>query len=163
MVELVGSVYGRARSGQFISRQRIFLVTQRLITHEQLAVQQSERAHTLRYMLIFFADEDAWMALSDEEREAGIARIGAWYTEQARAGRIVEGCRLRGREEAVTIRLGPAGRSATPEVTSGPFSPTPESIGSYAILEVANADEAIAVASAWPGGGAVEVRPLLEE
>jgi hypothetical protein len=114
-------------------------------------------------MLIFFADEDAWMALSDEEREAAIAHIGAWYAEQARAGRIVEGCRLRGREEAVTVRLGPAGRSATPEIAPGAFSPTPESIESYAIIDVASADEAIAVASAWPGGGAVEVRPLLEE
>ena len=44
----------------------------------------------MRCMLIFFADEDAWMALSDEEREAAIARIGAWYAEQAQAGRIVE-------------------------------------------------------------------------
>jgi hypothetical protein len=117
----------------------------------------------MRYMLIFFADEDAWMALSDEEREAAIARIGAWYAEQAQAGRIVDGRRVRGRAEAVTIQLGPAGRSATPEIVSGPFSPTLESIGSYAILDVANADEAIAVASAWPGGGAVEIRPLLEE
>jgi hypothetical protein len=114
-------------------------------------------------MLIFFADEDAWITLSEEEREAAIVRIGAWYAEHAQAGRIVEGCRLRGRTEAVTVRLGPAGRSATPEIAPGAFSPTPESIGSYAILDVANADEAIAVASAWPGGGAVEVRPLLEE
>jgi hypothetical protein len=114
-------------------------------------------------MLIFFADEDAWMALSDEEREAASARIGAWYAEQGRAGRIVGGCRLRGRAEAVTIRLGPAGRSATPAIASGPFGPTPESIASYAILDVANVDEAVAVASAWPGGGAVEIRPLLEE
>jgi hypothetical protein len=117
----------------------------------------------MRYMLIFFADEDAWMALSDAEREAGIARIGAWYAEHAQAGRIVEGRRVRGRVEAVTVRLGPAGRSQTPEITSGPFSSLPESIGSYAILDVANADEAIAVASVWPGGGAVEIRSLLEE
>ena len=117
----------------------------------------------MRYMLIFFADEDAWMALSDEEREAAIARIGAWYAEQAQAGRIVDGRRLRGRTEAVTVRLGPAGRSQTPEIASSPFCPTPETIGSYAILDVANADEAIAVASAWPGGGAVEIRPILEE
>jgi len=117
----------------------------------------------MRYILIFFANEDAWLALSNDDREAAIERIGDWYAEQARAGRIVEGCRLRGREEAVTVRLGPAGRSATPKITSGPFSPTPESIGSYAIINVASADEAIAVASAWPGGGVVEVWPLLEE
>jgi len=114
-------------------------------------------------MLVFFADEDAWMALSDEEREASIARIGAWYAEHAQAGRIVEGRRLHGRAEAVTVRLGPAGASQTPEIASGPFSPTPESIGSYAILDVADADKVVAVASAWPGGGAVEIRPLLEE
>lgn len=117
----------------------------------------------MQYMLIFFAEEDAWMALSDTEREAAIARIGAWYAEQAQAGRILEGRRLRGREEAVTVRLGPAGQSATPKIAPGAFSPPPESIGSYAIINVASADEAVAVASAWPGGGAVEVRPLLEE
>lgn len=117
----------------------------------------------MRYMLFFFADEDAWMALSAEEREAAIARIGAWYAEHAQAGRIVEGRRLRGRADAITVRLGPAGRSQPPEIVSRPFSPTSESIGSYAILDVASADEAIAVASAWPGGGAVEIRPLLEE
>jgi hypothetical protein len=117
----------------------------------------------MRYMLIFYADEGAWTALSDDEREAAIARIGAWYADHAQAGRIVEGRRLRSQAEAVTVRLGAAGRSATPEIASGAFSPTPESIGSYAILNVANADEAIAVAAAWPGGGAVEIRPLLEE
>lgn len=117
----------------------------------------------MRYMLIFFADEDAWMLLSDDERQAAIERVGAWYAEHAHAGRIVEGRRLRGRADAITVRLGPAGRSRKPEIASGAFGPTAESIGSYAILSVASADEAIAVASAWPGGGAVEIRPLLEE
>jgi hypothetical protein len=63
----------------------------------------------MRYMLIFLTDEDAWLALSNGDREAAIERIGGWYAEHARAGRIVEGCRLRGRAEAVTVRLGPAG------------------------------------------------------
>jgi len=117
----------------------------------------------MRYMLIFFADEDAWMALPEEERATAIARIGAWYAEHAQAGQLVERRRLRGRTDAITVRLGPAGRSQTPEIVSQPFSPTPESIGSYALLDVANADEATAVASAWPGGGAVEIRPLVEE
>jgi hypothetical protein len=99
-------------------------------------------------MLIFFADEDAWMALSDEQRAAAIGRIGAWYAEHARAGRIVEGRRLRGRADAITVRLGPAGQSQSPQIAAGVFSPTSESVGSYASLDVANADEAIAVASA---------------
>ena len=84
----------------------------------------------MRYMLIFFADENAWMALSEEVREAAIARIGAWYAEQAQAGRIVDGRRVRGRAEAVTVRLGPAGRSATPEIVSRVFNPKKERIES---------------------------------
>ena len=44
------------------------------------------------------------MALSDEEREAAIARIGAWYAEQAQAGRIVDGRRC-----AVARKLSPSG------------------------------------------------------
>jgi hypothetical protein len=116
----------------------------------------------MRYMLLFFADEEAWMALPEEERTAAIGRIGAWYGEQAQAGRIIEGCRLHGKGAAITVRLGPAGRSQAPVVTDGPFVETKEAIGSYAIVEVASLDEAIAVAGSWPGGGAVEIRPVLE-
>jgi hypothetical protein len=70
----------------------------------------------MRYVLRFFADEDTWLALLNDDRATAIAGMGDWYAKQARAGRIVAGCRLRGWEEAVTVRLGPAGRSATPAI-----------------------------------------------
>jgi hypothetical protein len=113
--------------------------------------------------LLFVADEDAWMALSEEERQAAVERIGGWYGEQARAGRIVEGRRLRGKRAAKTVRLGPAGRSGKPMVVDGPFIEGKEAIGSYAIVEVPGEAEALEVAGSWPGGGAVEVRPIMEE
>ncbi|HEY7782326.1 MAG TPA: YciI family protein [Ktedonobacterales bacterium] len=117
----------------------------------------------MRFMLTFFADDAAWMALTEAEREEAIARIGAWYAEHARAGRIVEGHRLAPKTSARTVRLGPAGRGGAPLVTDGPFTETKEVIGSYAIIEVAGPDEALAVAQAWPAGGAVEVRPVMDE
>lgn len=116
----------------------------------------------MRYALFFLADEDAWRALPQEEREQAVQRIGAWYGEQLSAGRIVEGRRLDGKESAVTVRLGPAGRSDRPLVSDGPFLETKEAIGSYAIVEVAGRDEAVALAGSWPAGGVVEVRPVLE-
>ncbi len=117
----------------------------------------------MKFMLLFMADEDAWMALPEEERQAAIERIGAWFGEHARAGRIVEGRRLTGRRAAKTVRLGPAGRSRKPMVTDGPFVEGKEAIGSYAVIEVRDEAEALDVAGSWPGGGAVEVRPIMEE
>jgi hypothetical protein len=117
----------------------------------------------MRYMLLFFADEAAWMSLPEEERAAAITQIGAWYGEHARAGHIIEGRRLNGRNSAKTVRLGPAGRSAKPLITDGPFAETKEALGSYAIIEAPDIEAALTIAATWPGGGAVEVRPLMEE
>lgn len=117
----------------------------------------------MKFMLLFFADEQDWMGLSEVERSDAIARIGEWYGQQERAGRIVGGARLGGKATATTVRLGRAGRSGRPMVTDGPFIETKEAIGSYAIIVAADRAEAVAVAETWPGGGAVEIRPLAEE
>ena len=45
----------------------------------------------MRYMLTFYAIEDEWLALTQSERETGIADIGEWFGEHARSGKIVEG------------------------------------------------------------------------
>jgi hypothetical protein len=116
----------------------------------------------MRFMLVFYADEDEWMALPEDERTAAIGRIGAWFGRRSQEGHIVEGHRLAGKREATTVRLGPAGRREKPFVTDGPFIETKEAIGSYAVIEVPDRAAAIAIAQSWPGGGAVEVRPLQE-
>ena len=117
----------------------------------------------MRYMLLFFADEEAWGALPEAERGEAIGRIGAWIGGHARAGSVIEGRRLYGRSGAKTVRLGPAGRSGKPLVTDGPFAETKEALGSYAIVEAPDFEAALAIAETWPGGGAVEVRPVMEE
>ena len=116
----------------------------------------------MKYMLLFFADETDWMELPDEARTAAIGQIGAWYGQQAQAGRIIEGRRLSGKNTATTVRLGPAGRSAETTILDGPFIEAKEAIGSYAIVEVADLDEALMVAKSWPGGGGIEIRPVAE-
>lgn len=116
----------------------------------------------MKYMLMFFADEAGWMALSEEERTAAVGRIGAWVGQNAQAGRIIEGHRLAGNDMATTVRLGAPGQPGTASVVDGPFIEAKEAIGSYAIVEVPDLDAAIALASGWPGGGAVEIRPVAE-
>src|SRR3989442_14889975 len=99
-------------------------------------------------MLTFYATEGEWMALPAAEREAGIREIGMWFAEQSRAGKIVEGGRLgRGTK---TVRLGRGRKKDRPMVTDGPFMETKETVGSYAIVDLAGEDGAIAVAKTWP-------------
>jgi len=116
----------------------------------------------MQYMLMFYADEAEWGALSEEERQGAIERIGAWYGKQAQAGRIVSGRRLASASRATNVRLGQAGRSGKPVVTDGPFAETKEAIGSFAIVEAPDHVAAVKIATSWPGGGGVEIRPLAE-
>ena len=105
----------------------------------------------MRYMLTFYAIENEWMALPQSEREAGIADIGQWFAEHGRAGKIVEGHRLgRGTK---TVRLGRVRKKDLAMVSDGPFIEAKESVGSYAVVEVKDEDEAIAIAQRWPAGG----------
>lgn len=114
----------------------------------------------MRYLLTFYADEKEWMALTSTDREAGISEIGKWFAEHAQARKIVEGHRLgRGTK---TVRLGRVRKRDLPAVTDGPFVEAKESVGSYAVVEVADEDEAIAIAKRWPAGGIVEIRPLAD-
>jgi hypothetical protein len=112
----------------------------------------------VRYLLTFYAVEGEWMALPDAEREAGIADIGRWFAEHAQSGKIIEGHRLgRGTK---TVRLGRVRKKDLPMVSDGPFVEAKESVGSYAVVEVRDEEEAIAIAKRWPAGGVVEVRPV---
>ncbi|HYK97675.1 MAG TPA: YciI family protein [Candidatus Acidoferrales bacterium] len=113
-----------------------------------------------RYLLTFYAVEDEWMALPEAERNTAIGEIGAWFGEHARAGKILDGHRLgRGTK---TVRHGRVRKKDLPMVSDGPFAEAKETVGSYALVEVADEAEAIEIAKRWPAGGIVEVRPVAE-
>jgi hypothetical protein len=113
----------------------------------------------MKYMMMIVGDEEAWDALSTEQEAAVHERIGAWWEEQARAGRIVGGHELQPSATATTVRVNGSGR---PTVTDGPFAEAKEVVGGYAILEVADLEEAISLASSWPGrSDTLEIRPIV--
>jgi len=114
----------------------------------------------VRYLLTFYAIEDEWLALPEVERDAGIAEIGRWFAEHAQSGKIVEGRRLgRGTK---TVRLGRVRKKDLPIISDGPYIEAKESVGSYAVVEVTDEEEAIVIAKGWPAGGVVEIRPVAE-
>jgi len=62
--------------------------------------------------------------------------------------------------QAKTIRV----RQGRQTVTDGPFSETKEVLGGFNLIDAADMDQAVRIASAfpWTGTGSVEVRPVLD-
>jgi hypothetical protein len=82
----------------------------------------------------------------------------AWVDEVERRGIRIMGDRLRPPSDATTVRV----RNGETLVTDGPYVETKEFIGGFDILDCADLDEAIEVASKHPIAkfGMIEVRPF---
>lgn len=110
-----------------------------------------------KYMFLFIDDETWMQRVTKEEMEQGYAEIGRWWEDLERRGVIKGGRELQPSRTAMTVRR----VNGTMTVTDGPFIETKEQVGGYAVVEVADLDEAIRIAKSWPAGG-VEVRPIVE-
>jgi hypothetical protein len=115
----------------------------------------------MKYVFLFCgtaADQAAFDALTPEELKQGYAQVGRWFAEnQARLG---PGNQLQGPESATTVRFQ---RDGKPIIKDGLFLEGKEIIGGYTEVNVANLDEALAMAKTWPGRGTVEIRPVIQQ
>jgi hypothetical protein len=114
----------------------------------------------MRYMIMIYADEAGWDALTDEERGAQLEEYGkfsAWLREKDwyRAGD-----QLADTSRATTVRI----RDGQTLTTDGPFAETKEQLGGYYVIECDHLDQAIEAASRIPTArtGTVEVRPIID-
>ncbi|TAN32396.1 hypothetical protein EPN29_09525 [bacterium] len=115
----------------------------------------------MKYVLMFtgtMEEQEQWDSQTREEMRAAYAKVGQWFEDHGRAGKIVGGEELQGPGTATTVRF----KNGRPVVTDGPFIEAKEVIGGFAIVEVKDLDEALALAKSWPGGSTVEVRPVVD-
>jgi hypothetical protein len=105
----------------------------------------------MEYMMFVATDPEA------PEFDPAQDNIGEWFTEVQARGAHVRGMRLRPVEDATLVRV----RDGETLVTDGPFAETKEWIAGYDILECADLDEAIEIASKHPMAkfGRIELRP----
>jgi hypothetical protein len=99
-----------------------------------------------------------WDSLPEAEKGAV---YGAYKTINETLG-VTSGVRMQPPEQAVTVRV-KDGRTLT---SDGPFVEIKEALGGYLFFEANDIDAAIALAARVPAarmGGAVEVRPLVED
>jgi hypothetical protein len=121
------------------------------------ALTGAQGGRDVKYILMFISDDSNWDPSRPETQEV-YKRIGEWWTEQSTSGKITGGEELKGTNTATTVRQ----RGGKVTVTDGPFSEAKESIGGYAIIDVKDLDEAIAMAKTWPALSVIEIRPLVE-
>jgi hypothetical protein len=102
-------------------------------------------------MLIHCIDEDAERAGYPQNRIEEMPSFASWLEEMERRGVALQGERLRYVSDATTV-----------QVRDRPFAETKEQIAGYDIIECADLDEAIEVASKHPTAwlGTIEVRPI---
>lgn len=111
----------------------------------------------MKYMLLVYSAEEAW---TEEERAKCMADSTKLCHELASQGRFLGASPLHSVETATCVRV----RSGNRLITDGPFAETTEQLGGYFLIDVANLDEALAVAGRIPAAskGSVEVRPIVE-
>ena len=112
----------------------------------------------MRYALLICQDES--VASTSEEETARLAAYGAFVEQMGARGVLRGGERLRPTASATTVRV----RHGDVVIADGPFAETKEQIGGFFIVDCADIDEAIEVASKIPSAlnGTIEVRPLWE-
>jgi hypothetical protein len=110
----------------------------------------------MKYMLIHCIDESVAASLDDDPAEE--QALQAWDAEMLNRGVLVGGGHLRPVSEATTLRV----RDGEVLLSDGPFAETKEQIAGYSVLECADLDEAIEVASTHPTAkiGTFELRPF---
>jgi hypothetical protein len=113
----------------------------------------------MKYVLLFGGTMEGADQLPAEDRDAVMAdyeKSGRWFEKYTKTGKIVGGEELRGPSTATTVSR----KNGKVSVTDGPFIESKEVIGGFAVIDVADLDEAIAMAREWPG--TVEIRPIID-
>jgi hypothetical protein len=111
------------------------------------------------YAILCYHDEDVVWSWTKEEDAAVMARLGVVQDRLTRAGKLGPSLRLLPTTSATTLRK----TQEPPLVIDGPFAETKEQLLGFYVVDVADLEEALAIArelAAANPGGAYELRPV---
>jgi len=113
----------------------------------------------MQYVMLCYADEQAWGRLTEPQRQAVMEEYGAWTQAIVRSGHHRASTKLSPTSASTTLRE----KSGKRITTDGPFAETREQLGGFHLVECRDLDEALAIAARIPTlrvGCTVEVRPV---
>lgn len=115
----------------------------------------------MKYMLLTYLDEKAWMNLGEAEQQRMMGECKPHLEQLLASKKFLGGAPLEPTSTAATVRV----RDGKPLVTDGPFAETREQLGGYALIEARDQDEAIRIAAGFLGTSSpstIEVRAVAE-
>ncbi|HEX3746818.1 MAG TPA: YciI family protein [Bryobacteraceae bacterium] len=112
----------------------------------------------MQYLLMGYVNENGWSALTQAQREQGMAAYGAYTDALTKAGALKGSNRLRPTSDATTVRF----TDGKQQVLDGPYADSKEQLGGYFLIEAPDLDAALSWAARCPAAshGVVEVRPV---
>lgn len=107
----------------------------------------------MKYLMLVCTDPDRAPGQDD-----GAPDVEDWVTEMDGSGRRLMGNRTRPASDATSVRV----RNGEVLLTDGPYTETKDVIAGFDVLECADLDEAVEIASKHPmaWGGVLELRPF---
>jgi hypothetical protein len=114
----------------------------------------------MKYLLLIYADERAYEAMSEDERREMYAAYDELMKDVGASGQMLGGEELAPTASATSVQV----RAGERLVTDGPYAETKEQLGGYFLIDVADLDAAIDIAARIPSvhAGTIEVRPLVD-
>jgi len=118
----------------------------------------------MRYVLFNWLNPDdaaAWEGMSPEQQQEEVERHVEWFATHRE--HVLGGEELDEPATVKTLRPGRQGDGVV--VTDGPFVESKEVLGGFVIIEAADMDEAVRIASDWPSlvtmpNATVQIQPV---
>jgi hypothetical protein len=117
----------------------------------------------MKFLVLAYYHEKAFEMTSPEEMKAIVAQCEPMDKALNATGKMEIVASLAATKATVSVRP----RNGKPWVTDGPYAETKEQLGSFFLLEAANMQEAVQLASMHPAanlgekmGWGIEVRPI---
>lgn len=114
----------------------------------------------MKFLCLAYEAEETFTSMPAKEWEALREETLAYVDSLQKSGQLVLTNALQSARKASMVRV----RKGEVLITDGPFAETREQIGGFFLIEAKDKDEAIRIASKWPGArfGNIEVRPVEE-
>ena len=112
----------------------------------------------MQFLLLIYSDDEMIEALPEGEYDTRMRGCLQHADELRDSGRLLASQQLEAPAKAKTVRV----REGRMRVVDGPFAETKELLAGFNLIEAADMDEAVRMASEfpWTQTGSIEVRPI---
>ena len=114
----------------------------------------------MKYLCLIYDEEKKMHTMPKTEADAFMGEYFAFTDGIKKSGHFLGGEALQPVHKATTVRI----RNGKVSTTDGPFAETKEQLGGFYLINAADLNDAIHVASKIPSArvGSIEVRPIME-